>query len=333
MRIGNNPNKDLLISENDFLHQIVIPVYIPNLQGYFQSSLKVFQLCIDSLLNTINQQTFITIINNGSCAEVSDFLSQLYQENKIHELIVTYNLGKLNAIIKGITGHNFPLVTIADADVLFCSGWQNETYKILNNYPKVGVVGLTPQFKLFEYLSGNLIFDQFFSNNLKFTKVKNPEAMKMFYESIGWDTNYNKDYLNYHLCLEENKFPVVVGSGHFVATYKREIFKELISFNSFKLGGNSEEYIDRLSLEKGYWRVTTFDNFAFHIGNQIENWMLEVGYDHSNNSAKFVKQNNLEVSSFSKFKNSLIRKLLKTNWFKNYFYKKTSLPKEVIRSY
>ena len=35
MRIGFNPNKDKLQSILEYTHQVIIPVYIPNEEGYF----------------------------------------------------------------------------------------------------------------------------------------------------------------------------------------------------------------------------------------------------------------------------------------------------------
>ncbi len=66
MRIGLNPNKDTVIKPSNYIHQVIIPVFIPNEEGYFKDSLKIFKLCIESLLSTIHNKTFITIVNNGS---------------------------------------------------------------------------------------------------------------------------------------------------------------------------------------------------------------------------------------------------------------------------
>ena len=41
MRIGFNPHKDLIQEQSAYLHQIVIPVYIPHQEGYFKDSFKI----------------------------------------------------------------------------------------------------------------------------------------------------------------------------------------------------------------------------------------------------------------------------------------------------
>jgi hypothetical protein len=45
-------------------------VYIPHQEGYFKDSLKILQLCINSLVATVHAKTCISIVNNGSCDDV-----------------------------------------------------------------------------------------------------------------------------------------------------------------------------------------------------------------------------------------------------------------------
>ena len=87
MRIGINPHKDKETTQVNYLHQIVIPVYIPNFEGYFKDSFQILQLCVNSLLETIHDKTFVTIINNGSCLEIQNYLDNLHENHKIHEII------------------------------------------------------------------------------------------------------------------------------------------------------------------------------------------------------------------------------------------------------
>ncbi|MEM0541974.1 glycosyltransferase family A protein [Flavobacterium sp. j3] len=335
MRIGSNPNKEINQQESFFIHQIIIPVYIPHEDDYFKDSFKILKLCLNSLFNTIHSKTFITIVNNGSCDTVLTYLDQLFAEKKINELIHTDNIGKINAVFKGLSGNNIQLVTIADADVLFLASWQSETMKIFREIPKAGVVGIVPQIRMYTYKGGNAIFDNFFSKRLKFIPVKNKEAMLHFYESIGWG-KLNKDYLELGLGLEYKKVKCFIGSGHFVATYKKDIFEELITFiGGKKAAGIGEEYIDDKALQKDYWRLTTQDNYAYHMGNIYEEWMEM--------SSKSIVPSNVEQLKFAKrekisdttyfFKNKLIKKMISIKWTKRLFLSWAGLPKEMIRNY
>ena len=95
MRLGSNPNKQVEQEQSQYLHQVIVPVYIPNEEGYFVDALQILKICLDSLFNTVHDRTYITLVNNGSCENVVRYLDSLFLEKKIHELIHTDNIGKL----------------------------------------------------------------------------------------------------------------------------------------------------------------------------------------------------------------------------------------------
>mgnify|MGYP005989816577 CR=1 FL=1 len=275
MRIGFNPNKDKIKEVDEYFHQVIIPVYIPNKHGYFKDSFQILVHSLESLFKTSHTKTFFTIVNNGSCKEVVDYLQKLFIDNKINELIHTTNIGKLNAILKGINGHKFKLITISDADVLFLNNWQEETYKIFDNFPKAGLVSPVPSSKVLKHYTHNIILENFFSKKLKFTKVLNPEALVHFAKSIGNVKFYNSIHLKKNLTIQKNNIKAVVGAGHFVATYRGTVFKSIkYSYSNYNLGGNSEtEFLDKPISDSGLWRLSTEDNYCYHMGNCKEKWM------------------------------------------------------------
>lgn len=336
MRVGHNPHKDQLLSTPDYLHQLVIPVYIPHQEGYFKDSFKILQLCINSLVATVHAKTFISIVNNGSCNEVKVFLNELYQKNIIQELIHTENIGKLNAVLKGITGNTIELVTIADADVLFLNNWQSETTKIFDHVSQAGVVGIVPQFKMYENQCGNVLLANLFNKKMLFCPVKNQEGLIRFYDSVGWDRSYNPDYLKYNLALTINpELQVLIGSGHFVATYKKDVFENIVSYIGYKMGGDSEGYLDKLPLEKDYWRLTTQDNYAYHMGNVYEDWMVVPEESNCENTFSLIHMyKRSKVSAVTYFlKNKLFVKILSVRWTNKLFLYWKKLPKEMIANF
>lgn len=340
MRIGTNPRKNEKNETVDYVHQVILPVYIPNEEGYFADAFKILRICLDSLFKTVHSKTFISVVNNGCNDEVVLYLNQLYTKGSIQELIHTTNIGKNNAVLKGLKGHYFEYVTIADADVFFLNYWQDETIKVFEKFPKAGVVGIVPQIKLFASLSFNLLFDNLFSSKLKFTRVVNPEGFKHFYKSIGLGEDYNKDYLRFQLTISENTgFKAIVGSGHFVATYKDTVLNQNLKINI-------DEYLspkfDRLLFDvpvthKGGWRLTTEDNYAYHMGNVYEDWMQE-SLDKLQNESKraipIYPNSILKSNKLSYFvKNHLFRKLMKNTMVLSYFYKSKGLSREVAKKY
>lgn len=334
MRVGFNPFKDEPQKDSEFIHQIIIPVYIPNQEGYFKDSFAILKLCLESLFVTVHKKTFITIVNNGSDIIIKEYLDFLLKQNKIHELIHTDNIGKLNAILKGLAGNNIELVTISDSDVLFFPNWQSETVKVFTHIPNAGVVGIVPQFKMYEQNCGNVIWDNLFSKKLKFIPVKNKKALIRFYDSIGWDRNYNQDYLEYNLGLEiSSNLKVLIGSGHFVASYKKDIFDEIVSYIGFKMGGTSEGYLDKSPLKKNYWRVTTQDNYACHLGNTLEDWM-SVPKASNTDIIQYGFNKNIKLNPVLYFiKNRLFVKFISVKWMKKIFLRYKKLPQPMIRNY
>lgn len=277
MRLGFNPHKDAQQTKSDYFHQVIIPVYIPNQEAYFKDSFEILKLCIESLLLTSHNKTNITIVNNGSCPEVTNYLNELFLNNKIQEVIQTTNVGKLNAILKGIVGYNFSLITVADADVLFLPNWQKATYSVFADFPKTGVVCPTPSSRSLRTYTANIYWDLIFSKRLQFSKVENPDALKMFSHSVGNPAFYNEIQLQKYMTVARNDSKAVVGAGHFAATYRASVFKNVnIKYSDFKLGGDSEgKILDLPVVKKGFWRLSTTDNYAYHMGNCIEGWMYE----------------------------------------------------------
>lgn len=311
MRKGFNPNKEKGIEKSNYIHQIVIPVYIPNNEGYFKDSLKILHICLESLIKTIHRKTFITIVNNGSNKDTIEYLNSLFKLDKIQEVIHTENIGKINAVSKGIKGHNFDFITVSDADVLFINGWEEQVFKIFKEFPKSGAVCPTPVFRKHNNFTANIWYDYFFSDCLRFTEVVNPEAMTRFANSIGWPWLDHK-YKDVMLTLKSNSgLKAMVGCSHFVATYRKEVFKNLPKSNSiFQLGGDSEtEYLDKVVIKSDFYRLSTEDNYAYHLGNKLESW-------HIDEYNKIKKDNKSIIFPNSKFKGNSYGYFLKSKLFK-----------------
>ena len=243
MRRGTNPAKleEYNKVKENYFHQVIVPVYIPKLKGYYKEGLEILKLCIESLYLTTHKKTFITVVNNGSCREVKDFLNELHNKRIINEIIHTCHIGKINSIIKGFSAHKFALVTITDADVLFKTNWQNAVYKIFENFPRAGVVGTSPNPKMIKYLTENVHCDNLFNREFKFRKVFSPDDLISFAKSIGNKYLFTDVHLNNILTIKKNDLIAGIGTGHFTATYKSELLNNIKSYYSNeKLGAKSD---------------------------------------------------------------------------------------------
>jgi len=344
MRQGDNPNKINTSITSKYVHQVIVPVYIPNEEGYFKDSFAIFKLCIQSLINTTHSDTYITIINNGSCDLVVNYLDNLLREKKIAELIHTTNIGKINAVLKGLVGLNAEIVTVSDQDILFQKNWQEATLEVFTNFPKAGTVGLIPMFRSHRRYCDNILFDNLFSNKLKFRPVLNPNGMIKFYESIWITANYNKNYLKRILTLtSQNGKIAIVGAGHLVASYRKSVYNSLeFTHTADLLSTESDKnLLDLPALKLDYYRLTTYDNYAFHMGNSFELWMND-GLPKEKTTElntlsvlnqQVIKKNNLILKLKYRIKYIFVKRIVFSKFFYKKFLKMKCLEEEYINNF
>ena len=117
----------------------------------------------------------------------------------------------------------------------------------------------------------------------------------MFATSIGNIGFYKDIHLNKNLTISNNNGSAVIGAGHFVATYRGNCFDGIKNrFSYYSLGGNSEKILlDKPAEDKGYWRLSTAGNYAYHMGNVFEDWMLETFSAIEENKKEIEIPNNL----------------------------------------
>lgn len=278
MRKGENISKEAPIELTPCSHRVIIPLHIPHENNYYKDAFQIFEICLKSILKTALSPVKISVISDACCDVVNTKLFELKKDHYIDELIIeTENIGKVNSILKVLRSVQERLITITDADVLFLNNWEQEVLEVFKNFPKAGVVSPVPVFRTHFRLTGNIWFRYFFSKKLYFLPVKNEIGLTKFAQSIGWsrlDTKW-KDVIG---TLKSKKGAIaVLGNSHFVATYKREAFKCLPKSNSvYKLGGDSEHiYIDSPVLKMGGYRLATYNNYAYHLGNTLEEWARE----------------------------------------------------------
>jgi hypothetical protein len=124
----------------------------------------------------------------------------------------------------------------------------------------------------------NIWIDYLFSDKLKFRKVKNPDALEKFAQSLGWKSLENrfKDVIM-TLKSQDKSTIAVVGATHFAATYKTEYLQNIPKQNTkFQLGGTSEGlYLDKPPFDLDGYLLSTYNNFAYHIGNTVEDFITQ----------------------------------------------------------
>ena len=145
MREGQNPAKFINSVAKPQRITVAVLTYIPFLAGYYAEYLEVLKVCLRSLLANTTPPYDLMVFDNGSGDETVAYLKSLHAEEKIQYLLLSEkNLGKggaWNIIFETCPGE---ILAYADSDVLFSPGWLDQSIRILETYPDVGMVTSRP---------------------------------------------------------------------------------------------------------------------------------------------------------------------------------------------
>ncbi len=272
--------KETNLANTSFVHRIIVPIYIPNAEGYFKNVFEVLKLSIESLLQTIHSATAITVINNACSIEVSNYLQKLLNENRIDQLVINANnKGKVDPIVSIMKGSLEPLITITDADVLFRYGWQQEVENVFFSIPNVGMVSPLPQPAQFKYYSTWSWYFALTRNCFTLKGNEDLDAVKKFRESTTDFAGFS-EIERKPLGISYNGIDVIIGAGHFCATYNKAVTNKIpnrLSGNQFT--GAEVLFLDKPIEDAGLLRLATNKGWVYHMGNVSENWMHDVVRD------------------------------------------------------
>lgn len=316
MRIGSNPNNHKLIDFSSKSHRVIIPIYIPNAEGYFYDAFNVLKVCIESLLKTINNDTAITLISNASSKEVNEYISKLYDEKKIDKVVFnTENIGKMNAIIAETRASFEEFITYSDADVFFDKGWLKQTYTMFKNIKKAGFVSMNPTPKNYSHSESTLIanFYTVLFKKQQTSSICNYQDLEHFHKSIGKDKNFtDKMYQSNVYCISTENY--IIGAGHFCCTIRKTPTLNLTPKEQSKIGvsgGSESVYLDIPFNKTGLWKISSPKSYVWHMGNVLEKeWATE--------KLKTLENYNEEVFNFSSLP---IKNRTLTSYFLSYYLK------------
>ena len=318
MRNGVNPEKFKNELLPVFLHRVIVPVYIPNLkEEYYRNHLEVFEKFLGQLIRTINPQTTaITLINNNSCDEIAGVIDKY--RSAIDKLVwYAENKGKVFPVLQEARAAAEPFVTITDADVLFYEGWEQAVFTIFASCPKAGVVAPLPSPALAFYENTAVFSDNFLTGGINYQKILSDADAELYLAGMGNNSLLNRE--NREFSWKERQYVLtkanaIVGSGHFVATYRSELFKGKNEQPKLKFkNGLEREFIDSLSDEKGYYRLSTIETYAYHMANNLDEHAISLKEEGENLVSEDLirKAQNSKKSPFPFFLRKLVFRILK----------------------
>ncbi|NVK52992.1 MAG: glycosyltransferase family 2 protein [Flavobacteriaceae bacterium] len=332
MREGINPAKLDPYIEKKYYHRIIIPIFIPDFNGYFKNIFEVYKLCLESAWLTQHGKSAITVVNNGSCEEVNQWLNELHKEGKIETLIShSSNIGKVDAILGAARSCREDLITLTDSDILFKNGWQEAVEKVFLNFSKAGSVAPFPISRHLYYYSTSTqkaVVQGKLSFSFEKATVQNLREIEQNYLCYNW--SFEKEYDGLLPIVGSSSGKAVLGSGHQIMTVRRDaIFSMPYNPSFIKISSGSESnWIDKPIDDFGFWRLSTIDTMVQHMGNQLTPNNLR--------TFEFVYKNEtnpepLKLPPFIPKKTSSLLKRMYSKIFRLKFDKRPLAPKLAIQ--
>jgi glycosyltransferase involved in cell wall biosynthesis len=268
-RKGQNPAKYLGTVARPERITLAVLNFIPFQSGFYAHTLDVLKLCLESARKDAGQPFDLLVFDNGSCAEVQDYLLSEQRAGNIQYLFLSgQNLGKggaWNAILAGAPGE---IIAYADSDVLFSPGWLARSVELLETYPKVGMVTARPFRTKEEYYSSTLAWAQ-----------EHPEVTTEHGCLIPWEA-----FLEFNLSLEGDEADIreryettqdirltykgvqaFAGASHWQFTAYKTTLQAFLPFEMDRPMGQVRQ-LDQCMNDAGYLRLMVSDPLAMAPG-------------------------------------------------------------------
>jgi glycosyltransferase involved in cell wall biosynthesis len=282
MRKGQNPAKFVKDVAKPERITAAMLTYIPFLSGFYEETLDVLKVSLDSMRTDAGLPFDLLVFDNGSCPEARDYLIQEKEAGRIQYLILSEkNVGKggaWNVILAGAPGE---IIAYADSDVLFSPGWLARSVEILETYPNVGMVTARPfrtppefytatldwarQLNEAQLEEGQFIpWESFLEFNLSLGQTEE-ENVKVYQETRDWRVEYKG-------------VTAMAGASHWQFTAYKSTLQQFLPFDMSRPMGQVRQLDQRMN-EASLLRLMVSDPLAMNMSNTLGYLRGELGQD------------------------------------------------------
>jgi len=281
MRVGRNPAKAGIPAYSPRPLGVALLVYIPDQQGYFANALEIFKIQVESLYKATPQGFDLLVFDNGSCPPVVQALQGLQAGGRIDWLVLSrHNMGKAGAWNWIFSCMPNELICYADSDVLFRPGWLEASQRVLETFPRAGMVSAQPNF--FDVLDGQGTAHQALQadGRFQFGELRPPTAVVDEYcFGIGADEALSERFHNQSLPYLRDVHrgvQAVLGASHMQFIIPRQVARQVAPLPASKGLLRAETIsLDRKVDELGYLHLSILENYVFHMGNTLTERLLK----------------------------------------------------------
>ena len=279
-RIGINPSRGRTSDYKPARLTAVVITHIPHLEGYFHDRLSVLRLSLSSLIAHTRLPYDLMVFDNGSCATVVEYLRSLNEQGVIQYLFLArQNIGKIGAFQIVFRAAPGELIAYSDDDILFYPDWLEATLRIIDTYPRAGMVSCFPVRNGSRYAIRAIerLADQKPPGIIITRERRIPDEWETDWAlSTGREPqehlNAQRHYAEYVLCKEGVE--TIATANHFQFVSPRSILIEALPGQwSGKLMGEMIE-VDEAIDNAGYLRLSTTGRYTRHIGNVVNPELL-----------------------------------------------------------